>query len=137
MEIPETLHFEPEVQADFDEVCDRLSKVFSNIGLEGTDFEIGEVSQTHRSIDLFIKRYERIQPSDVELVLPSVQELLRECREYWWVCIWVYKPDKPMFENDKCVWLEIDKYSVFSFRGKQEIELCEDMHEFYRRFWTR
>jgi hypothetical protein len=136
MKFPETLPFSPETEREFDDLSVAVSKVFAAVGCEEVDFEISTKSTTGCSIDLYIKNYEVIRPARVEQLLPKVQALLQGYQQYWCVRILVYRHDAPIFSDDTCIWLEINKYAVSPFRGKKEIEIFDDMEAFYRTFWT-
>ena len=128
--------FSDEIQQEFEDTCEEIARVFSQLGTEDEDFEVSTTSGINCSIDVYIKNYEAVLPRDVMRIAPSISQLLMTRKNYWVARIWVYRPDLPPGSDDTCIWLEIDRYDVQPFTGKKFIELFDDIEALYRHFWS-
>jgi hypothetical protein len=127
--------FSPETLREWEAIVDEVNELFGTLGTEDEDFEVSTECSTGFTIDLLIKNYERIRHEDVMRLAPEVRVGLRDKRSYWCVRIHVFKPDAMPGRDAHCIWLEIDRYRVLPWRGKQERELYGDIGELYRTYW--
>lgn len=137
MRFPEQVGFSASTEAEFDRTCIEAAGLLASVGSEDADFMVDTHSGTGCSVDIFLKNYERFTPEAVEALLPELQGVLRKKLQYWCLRIWVYRPGRPSGEDDMCIWLEIDRYAVYPYRGKKEMELFGTMEQFLCHFWGR
>jgi hypothetical protein len=127
--------FSAETLAEWESIVDAVNDLFAQIGTEDEDFAVSTECGTRFTIDLTINNYDRIRPEDVLGLVPAVRAFLVTRKSYWKVRIHVYKPEAVPGRDDCCIWLEIDRYRVQSWRGKREVEMFDDIEALYQNFW--
>jgi hypothetical protein len=127
---------EGEAAAEYERFVDLVNDTFGSHAIEDEDFAVLEEGGSMVDVRLFINNYRVLAAPLVRKLVVKLRDELGRFSQYWQVHIFVYRPENPYDSNHTALWLTVDRYSIFEYRGQVKSERFSSIEEFESFYWV-
>lgn len=124
-----------ENEAEWRQVAASADELLARILPTHDHFEVSATRFTPYTVDVFIVRYDLTNPHMLERAAREMRVALRQWAPSYWRVRIILNPPRGSSEKP-AIWLEVDRFSVYRYRGKIEAELFPDVESMFQHYWA-
>jgi hypothetical protein len=122
-----------EEAAEYEKFVDLVNDTFARHAKEDEDFEVHVEGGSPCDAQLYIHNYAALPADTVRGLVVQLRADLGRFWHYWRLRVFVYRHEG-RGDLDAVLWLEVDRYVIFQYRGQVSTEKFSEIEELDRHY---
>jgi hypothetical protein len=129
-DLDDDIPLDPENVSEWHGAVSLVYDTFEKCGHLADTYDVAGERFDPYSVDVTILKLGEFSPDKTWGLAVKIKRGLRNFKHYWRVRIGIIGEG-----GEIPIWVEIDKYEIYTYRGKLIIERFGHMSEFYQKYW--